>query len=63
MDVQDVIGRLQEEGMEATAVNAANADETSERQIDSMPRPGTPPTDNKSKHVSFSDAIDAKLEW
>ena len=61
MDVQDVIGRLQEEGMKATAMEVSTADETYyERNVESMSRPGTPPTDHKSKRVSFSEAVDAK---
>ena len=59
MDVQDVIGRLQEEGMKATTLDESEVD-TLARKVESMSRPGTPTTDNKSKHVSFSDAVDAK---
>jgi hypothetical protein len=50
MDVEDVIGRLQQEGNDA-----ASKVESESKIVDSTSRPGTPTIHNKAKHVSSCD--------
>jgi hypothetical protein len=56
MDVEDVIGRLQQEGKDA-----ASKVESESKIVDSTSRPGTPTIDNKAKHVSFSETVEERV--